>query len=250
MAGPVSENGTPWNQLPGATGGLRTRMTPRPKQSTPLDLFSSIVKAIVRAIMGGFTPGGTDVPGMPAGANPLAFLSDLMGQRWDQLDEVADGQLDLNDRTDLLSPLLDYGSAYASTASDITNTGQYAYDYQIGPMRSCYIWHGRIILLDKGLWDIRARIFISFTVSPIGHDVGWEVRVLRPDGSIFSSTEDVFTSPSSQTREINTSVVVPDAFYQVQVFVKTLLVGRGINGGPNRSRLTVQHISRDTSNPI
>ena len=30
MADPVSENGTPWHQLPGATGGIRVSMSPRP----------------------------------------------------------------------------------------------------------------------------------------------------------------------------------------------------------------------------
>ncbi|WP_062367888.1 hypothetical protein [Gordonia sp. QH-12] len=168
----------------------------------------------------------------------------------DSVGKLQEGQEALNNRTDLLSPLLDYGSAYASTANGITNTGQFSYSNQIGPMQACHIANGRLILEEKGLWNLSARIYIDYTVSPIGLDVAWEVRVLAPDGSIFSTTEDVYTGGSAQTREINTSVVVPDAGYQVQVYVRTLLVGRWIRGGDHRSRLTVQHISRSTESPI
>ena len=230
--------------------GRKPTITTNPLEMI-FDVFGDLVKAIIKSIMGIFIPGGgVEIPGLPSGVNPLGFLSDLLGMRWDQVDAIDDGQVALTERTDLLSPLLDYGSVYASTSNDISNTGQFSYSNQVGPMQNCHLSGGRIILDEQGLWNISARIYIALTFSPVGGGVAWEVRVLRPDGSIFSTTEDVFTDTGNQTREINTSVVVPGAGYQIQVYVRALLVGRWINGGPHRSRLTVQHISRSTIHQI
>lgn len=161
------------------------------------------------------------------------------------LKDINDGQLDLNHRTDLLSPLLDYGSAYANTVAGIFNKGQVGFTNQIGPMQGCRLVSGRIVLDDKGLWDIRCQLWID-SIAVVSGMVEWEIRVLRPDGSIFSfqrtrlDSQEIFSSTNI------TSVVVPDPGYQVQIFITEMAPGRGAIGGPGLNRLTVQHISRRT----
>lgn len=156
-----------------------------------------------------------------------------------------DGQLDLNGRVDLLSPLQDYGSAYANTQAGIFNKGQVGFTNQIGPMQGCRLVNGKIRLGDQGLWDIRCQLWIDWT----GLDgmVEWEIRVLRPDGSTFSYQRTRLDSAAIFSSTNITSVVVPDAGYQVQIFITEMAPGRGAIGGPGLNRLTVQHISRDTT---
>ena len=159
--------------------------------------------------------------------------------------DINDGQLGLKNRTDLLSPLLDYGSAYANTVAGIFNKGQVGFTNQIGPMQGCRLVSGRIVLDDRGLWDIRCQLWID-SIAVLSGMVEWEIRVLRPDGSTFSfqrtrlDSKDIFSSTNI------TSVVVPDSGYQVQIFITEMAPGRGAIGGPGLNRLTVQHISRRT----
>ena len=159
--------------------------------------------------------------------------------------EWIDGQELLNERTDLLSPLLDYGSAYMDTSGGFTNTGQAWFVNQVGPMQKCHINQGRIILEEAGLWDIRASLW--FGPTGFGGGVGWNVRVLKPDGSIYSEKMEYFNDQSECSALSISSVVVPAAGYQVQVYVTVIAATRGIIGGVQRNRLTVQHISRDTT---
>lgn len=213
------------------------------------NLFGNLISSIVRAVMGIFIPGGGG--GIPAGLNPLSWLSDLMGMRWDQVDSIEDGQLGLNSRVDLLSPLQDYGSCYARGVDGIVNTGKVPFNQQIGPMTGCHLASNGIVLDDKGLWDIRARVWFSWTASPISGVINWEIRVVRDsDGSVFSVQRDQVRDTDVNCREINTSVVIPNAGYRAEVWVTNLAPGRSVWGGANYNRFTVQHISRSTANPI
>ncbi len=248
MSDPVSENGTPWNQLPGATGGIRRKMTKRPTGTTGGNFFLDMVGGIIRSIMGIFLPGGSGVPGMPSGMNPLEFLSDLMGMRWEQLDTVTDGQLELNDRTDLLSPLLDYGSCFANGSGGISQIGRVPFNQKVGPMNGCRLESNGIVLEDQGLWQINARLAFSWTIGPGAQT--WRIRVYRPNGTLFSEQLDYSSESNENTREMLTTVVVPDAGYRVEVWITELIIGRATIGGPQNNRLTVQHISRSTDFPI
>ncbi|ORL15419.1 hypothetical protein [Prescottella equi] len=174
----------------------------------------------------------------------LSGFKDAQNNFWGKFQTFTDGQLLLNQRTDLLSPLLDYGSAYANTSQGIDQTGQVNFTNQIGPMQGCRLQSGRIILQDKGLWDIRCQLWFDY-IDILTGDIEWHIRVLRPDGSVFSRTK----ARVSETRQITStnicSVVVPDAGYQVQAWIQSIAAMRGILGGPDRNRLTVQHISRN-----
>ncbi|QDM56039.1 hypothetical protein SEA_SLEEPYHEAD_24 [Rhodococcus phage Sleepyhead] len=160
---------------------------------------------------------------------------------------MRDGQEDLNERTDLLSPLLDYGSAYANTVAGLFNKGQVGFTNKVGPMQGCHLSNGRIVFDDQGLWDIRCQLWIDYITRPISGMVEWEIRVLDPAGQVFSrqktrlETNDIWSSTNI------TSVVVPTPGYQVQIFITEMAPGRGALGGPAFNRLSVQHISRKTN---
>ena len=170
-------------------------------------------------------------------------IKDLLNLLKDRADAFEDGQIELNGRTDLLSPLLDYGSAYMDTSGGFSNVGQAWFVHQVGPMQKCHLDQGRIILEEEGLWDIRASMWFDST--GLGGGVGWNVRVLRPNGTLFSEKMEYFDDTKARSALSISSVVVPAAGYQVQVYVTVIAATRGIIGGVQRNRLTVQHISRD-----
>ncbi|MFJ7622751.1 hypothetical protein ACIQYZ_28550 [Rhodococcus erythropolis] len=161
------------------------------------------------------------------------------------MNTIRDGQLDLNKRTDLLSPLLDYGSAYANTQAGIFNKGQVGFTNQIGPMQGCHLANGRIVLDSEGLWDIRCQLWIDY-ISALSGMVEWEIRILNTADQLYSrqrtrlDSQDIFSSTNI------TTVVVPQPGYQVQIFITEMAPGRGAIGGPTLNRLSVQHISRRT----
>lgn len=186
------------------------------------------------------------------GGRITAFLADLaqafagLGSFTDpNMNAIRDGQLDLNNNVRLLSPLQDYGSAYANTSGSWTAAGQFSFTNQIGPLKNCHLSGGRFVLDDVGLWDIQCQIWCDFTV--LDGMVEWEIRVLRPDNSVFSSTrarmedKEIFSSTNIA------SVVVPAIDYQVQIYINRIAPGRGVIGGPTLNRLTVKHISRNTT---
>ncbi|AZA08691.1 hypothetical protein [Corynebacterium pseudopelargi] len=162
-----------------------------------------------------------------------------------------DGQLALKNRLDLLSPLLDYGSAYMKEQGGFlqfgNNHGRMRFDQQLGPMRGCELVDGGIRLLDKGLWDIRAQLAFGGNALGLGAGyVKWMVRVYRPDGSLFSEQVGVEDNQNTITSTIVSSVVVPEPEYTVIVEVAWIHGSRLLLGGPSNTRLVVQHISRKT----
>lgn len=157
--------------------------------------------------------------------------------------DYRDGQEALTRRTDLLSPLLDYGSAYMGNLSGFDVTGVMPFRTQIGPMRGCHLDADGIRLEDKGLWDIRAQLTAE-TVFIVTGRMEWRVVVKNPQGGIYSIQRATVTSSSRLTQTLVSSVVVPEPGYLVQVELTSLGVGRTILGGPAWNRLVVQHISR------
>ncbi|MDI9914340.1 hypothetical protein [Rhodococcus sp. IEGM 1379] len=161
------------------------------------------------------------------------------------LKDIRDGQLDLNNNMNLLSPLQDYGSAYANTAGGISAAGQFGFTNQIGPMKKCHLSGGRIILDDYGLWDIQCKIWFDWTA--LGGTTEWEIRILKPDGTLFSRSRTRMKDSDTFSSLDVTSVVVPAVGYQVQIYITEVNVGRGVIGGPTFNRLAVKHISRNTT---
>lgn len=156
--------------------------------------------------------------------------------------QISDGQLALSDRLDLLSPLLDYCSVSTPPGSGDARkgTGRMPFNFQIGPKRNVSLEDGALRLEEPGLWDLRAMVTASWVA--VGGDLRAYLRVLRPDGTIFSEQGHYASTTSSQTLTLVSSVVVPAPGYYVDVWV----VSGGTRGwwtGPQWTRLTAQRIS-------
>ena len=161
--------------------------------------------------------------------------------------EIRDGQLELNGRTDLLSPLLDYGSCFAPDDNTrLHGSGYINFSRQIGPMRGCRVEGDRLVLEDKGLWDIRAHVSMDALFSVAKDYALISLRVFRPDGSPYSEQISAIGEVQTTSTTIVSSVVVPEPGYYIRVYVNQSSRNRGILAGPSWSRLTAQHISRDT----
>lgn len=168
----------------------------------------------------------------------------------DYANAIRDGQIDLNDRTDLLSPLLDYRSVSTppSGSDAMHGSGRIPFDFQIGPFQGVSKEPSMLILDDKGLWDLRAQVTASYMNNPLAQQVKVWLRVLRPDGSVFSQQAHYAETMNSVTIPIVSSVCVPEAGYKVDVWVWAQSGSRGWWSGPEWTRLTVQHISREVEN--
>lgn len=156
-----------------------------------------------------------------------------------------DGQVDLNDRLDLLSPLLDYCSVSSPPGKGdaMNGKGWFPFNYQIGPARGATPVDGKIRLEGKGLWDIRCMVTANEMMFDGYYHVN--VRVLHPDGETVYSEQSAYSwSLTGGTVTIVTSVVVPEPGYIVGCWVYAA-APRGWEKGPRWSRLTVQHISRN-----
>lgn len=161
---------------------------------------------------------------------------------------VKEGQLELNNRVDLLSPIQDYGSVYIPAGDDQLKGAQtLPFTAQIGPMRGCKQYRNGIMFLDKGLWDIRAQVTTSWvrTLTLGQQDVPVVLKVFTPSGQLFSSQRSNGNTAGVNTQTIVSSVVVPESGYYVEVEIEYIYTGRGIYRGPAWTRLTAQHISRE-----
>ncbi|UTN92942.1 minor tail protein [Gordonia phage Finkle] len=72
MAGPVTENGTPWNQLPGATGGIRRNLTRPP--ANPMEQLQKVF--------------------LSPFAHFVAGLTHTDPEDWDTIEEIVDNLVD------------------------------------------------------------------------------------------------------------------------------------------------------------
>lgn len=177
------------------------------------------------------------------------IFSGLKPPGWEKVAEAfEDGQTALKNRLDLLSPLLDYGSAYMDAQGGFlqfgSNHGVMPFSNQIGPMRNCELHDNGIRLLASGLWDIRCQMAYGNNALGVGNGtVEWYVRVYRPDGTLFSEQVGLEANVWTKTSTIVSSVVVPDSGYVVKVEVAWIHGSRKLLGGPRNNRLVVQHIS-------
>ncbi|WP_052083211.1 hypothetical protein [Rhodococcoides fascians] len=169
----------------------------------------------------------------------------MVQETYEQGQRTAIEQEDLNHRQDLLSPLLDYGSAYMNHTNPRWSGQPLPFTNQVGPMRGCRLEGGRIVLESEGLWDIRCQLFFDFVSTLTGH-IWWEIRVLRPDNSLYTFVMAQMDDQRPVTMTNVASVVVPEPDYKVEAVVINLASTRGLQGGVHKNRLTVQHISRDT----
>lgn len=163
-------------------------------------------------------------------------------------DAFVDGQLALKNTLELLSPLLDYGSAYMDAKGGFlqfgNNHGVMPFTRPIGEMQGCELHDNGIRLLSAGLWDIRCQMAYGNNALGVGNGtVEWFVRVYRPDGTLYSEQIGLEANPWAKSSLIVSSVVVPDSGYVVKIEVSWIHGSRRLLGGPRNNRLVVQHIS-------
>ena len=168
---------------------------------------------------------------------------------WEHVaEEFQDGQLVLKNTLELLSPLLDYGSAYMDAKGGFLqfgdNHGVMPFTRSIGEMKGCELHDNGIRFLSAGLWDIRCQMAYGNNALGVGNGtVEWYVRVYRPDGTLYSEQVGLEANVWSKSSYIASSVVVPDTGYVVKVEVSWIHGSRKLLGGPRNNRLVVQHIS-------
>lgn len=242
MSDPVSENGTPWNQLPGATGGIRRNMTKRPTGTTGGNFFLDMVGGIIRAIMGNFLPGGSGVPGMPAGTNPLEFMSDLMGMRWQQVD-------DLQDSSQKFEGIQVYGALYMPNNMDPTSTKTRApFTEKIHDGVGVTYQSNGITLHSRGLFKADAQCFYSWVVGA-GDGCFMDIVVRAPNGLEFSRKPAISRSSGTITVFCSHTFGVPEPGYHVSVECATdeSIIGatRAIRGGKGWTSLVVNKWSSE-----
>lgn len=183
-----------------------------------------------------------------ASKQALRRLGYVIGETYDTAQVLSVEQEELNNRQDLLSPLLDYGSVYMGTATPVAQPMTLPFGNQVGPMRGCRRVGSRIELLDQGLWDIRCQVWVNEVPAPgLTGVVNWEVRVLRPDLTVYSIQAQTNETQRPYSQTAVASVVIPEPGYFVEAYLSFVASFRSLRGGVNFNRLTVQHISRDTT---
>lgn len=203
---------------------------------------------MLNKVFGDFTSGLLDIIG---GVREAVLPSWLPAAARNRATEIRDGQIALKDRTDLLSPLLDYISMSTPGSTYWPGTGRVPFTFQIGPHQGFTdMGDGRIRLDDIGVYDLRCMITTSWVVPASPQNVQVYLRVLKPDGgihSVYSEQGYWITTAREITMTLISSVTVEEPGCFVDVY--TIVIGtRGFWGGPKWSRLTVQHITRDVGN--
>lgn len=198
-------------------------------KSAQLSLVDNLLGGIANAIAMGFKG---IVTGLASGFSSIAG----------SVKPILDGQLSLSDRADLISPMLHYAAVFMDAKEGWNNTGILPFNHQIGVMRGCRLEQNGIRLLEKGTWDISAKIGLSW-VKIVTDVIEWRIVVKRPDGSIFSEARNIINHSNAVTSNDYCSVQIPEGGYLVQVEILQLGAGRGVLGGPAWSRLRVQHIT-------
>jgi len=176
-------------------------------------------------------------------------LGGLFGGQSGPLGQISDGQVDLIDQVELISPLLDYGAVSTPPGGgDIMHgSGRIPFSYAIGAHRGVTLEDNSIRLDDIGVWDLRCQVTTSWTGNPLAQDVKVWLQVLRPDNTVFSQQAHYVSTMKSVTVPIVTAVMVKETGYRVVVWVWTQDGNRGWWRGPEWTRLIAQHITRDTT---
>lgn len=205
-------------------------------------------------LQGGFL--GTIIDGVASGIEGVAKwgfdkvahagqrMLNRLGFLQTQVEETRDGQLELNERQDLLSPLLDYGSFFIPMNQRQRGEKYLEFTQQLGPARGVELSGATIKLLDKGLWDIRMHVVADW-VGPLSKsEVQVEMLVAQPGMAPYSKQIAAEKTSSRTTLTITSSVVVPDDGYRVSFLVRKSDSFRKFLTGPAWSRVSIQHISR------
>lgn len=194
--------------------------------------------------------------GAEAGANALiGGIADAIrgdgGARFAPIRQAwEDGQQAATDLWRRLSPLEEYAAAYMDASWSLDGTGRVPFGRVLVGSKGVTPNANSFVLNDFGLWKIDAQIWPSWWLTSAGSDVAFEIRVLRPNGSIYHRK---LTRTEGRTADhplaVSTSVVVPDVGYRVEAVITSISPGRGLQGGSDKTHLIVHHINRAVPGP-
>lgn len=230
----------PQGQLPeGAIGvdGLRglQSMTPDSVRSSMRSPFDSLISDLQSKMQNGLVGG---IVKLVQGIVPAGFEAHQA---------FADGQRAIKDLVSRLSPLEEYASAYMPSTEGLWQGGRLPFTEVLVGSKGVTAYSGRFILNDYGMWRIDCQIWPSNYAVGMISAVEWEIRVLRPDGSVYHRKRSRHVDTDSLPDKLTTTVVVPAVGYSVEVQVTSIAPLRGMRGGADRTHLTVHHINRNGS---
>lgn len=182
-------------------------------------------------------------------SGPTATAWGKIGQhlrdKFTRIDTVYDGQLQLNNRVDLLGALLDYGATYMDQLAGFNVEGLMPFNRQIGPMKGCTLLPDGRLQLDKpGQWNIFSQLTVDWL--PILDPNVWLISRVRDSiGTEYSVKQVRDASNWVMTLSCVHPVVVPAPGYTVEIEAKFSVI-RKVLGGPARNHLVVQHISTNS----
>ncbi|KAA0016755.1 hypothetical protein [Antrihabitans cavernicola] len=164
-------------------------------------------------------------------------------------EQIRDGQVEMNDRLDLLEAVEGYCSLYMSYNWNVAG-GHFVklpFDAVLGPNKGAVLYNNGIRLQGKGLWRSDAHVTFKqppsdwFTNGTVAAQLYLSVCAVGND-SVFSEHEfDIVITPQgAETASFSHTFVVPtdDAFY-VRVGVAHPKASAWIYGGTARSSLSV-----------
>lgn len=167
-------------------------------------------------------------------------------------DAWVDGQRAMVDLVNRLSPLEEYASAYMDDGEGLWQGGKLDFPNLIVGSSGVTLVDGGMRLDDHGMWRIDTQIWADYwvqTTTGIPDSLArmeWEIRVLRPDRSLYHRKRGRGFFPNSQTSlPLATTVVTPEAGYIVELHVTHIVAGRSLFGGEDRTHMTAHHMNRE-----
>lgn len=167
--------------------------------------------------------------------------------------EVVDGQLEIQDRVDLMGQVSGYCRTYQSARWNVAGSKtQIPMDARLGPSKNAHEGDGGIYLDAPGTWRIDAQI-TSTTGIIVGNSHLWSqlyIEVYDPSNALYSRqrVDGVLRSNRDITILANTTVVIPDPGYHVRVYWAHAATRWSLYGGTHRSLLSVNRWDIDTGN--
>lgn len=182
---------------------------------------------------------------------PFAALAELMGLRWDQVDNHDAAIVDLQDQTQVLEGVIGHGTRYMSTSPGVTTSPKtMPFDVRVGPLVGVTLQSGGKFRLDsKGLWDFHAQCEFTggFLCPP---EVYMDIVVRNPAGVEVGRRKAKGSSQDPVTVYNYYSYTIPSAGYTVEIQAWTASLPalgnwRGISGGLQTTGFSARKISAE-----
>ena len=165
------------------------------------------------------------------------------------IDRLVASEQALNDRMDLLDPIMDFGQSYMPTGTGFRNAGRLPFSEQRGPARGVIIEDDGMRFLGAGAWQILCEVRPSW-IRIATHRIIYRVNCYTPQGDLYTYQQFIDdTAAESHTVSFGADFVVPEPDYFVAVHVQSVGSGRTHLGGWASTRLVAKRWSSQFINP-